>query len=293
MPTTRRRAVGTLAAALAATVAAPAAAHAAGNGGRPRPGGRIRPLRQAHAHNDYLHPRPLHDALAHGFTSFEADVFLVGGDLLVAHTPAELDPARTLRSLYLNPLAERIRANGGRVYPGHRRPVQLLVDIKYDGVNCYRELDRQLREYRRMFSRWSHGRVHPGPVTAVVSGDRTARPEMAVQRRRYAFYDGRPDDLGGPAPASFMPLVSGNWNHSFSWQGTGPFPAAERARLHGLVDTAHEEGRRIRFWATPDTAGPARDAVWTELLDAGADHINTDDLAGLERFLRARADGSR
>ena len=35
------------------------------------------PLVRAHAHNDYRHDRPLHDALAHGFTGIEADVFLV------------------------------------------------------------------------------------------------------------------------------------------------------------------------------------------------------------------------
>lgn len=44
----------------------------------------------------------------------------------------------------------------------------------------------------------------------------------------------------------------------------------------------------MRFWATPDVAGSERDAVWTELLAAGVDHLNTDDLAGLELFLRAK-----
>ena len=32
-------------------------------------------------------------------------------------------------------------------------------------------------------------------------------------------------------------------------------------------------------------AGAARDAMWTELLDAGVDHINTDDLPALEELL--------
>ncbi|MFH8618790.1 phosphatidylinositol-specific phospholipase C/glycerophosphodiester phosphodiesterase family protein [Streptomyces sp. NPDC017979] len=287
MPTTRRRAVGTLAGALAASVAVPTLAKAAerpGRGGQPP---RTRPLRRAHAHNDYLHPRPLHDALAHGFTSLEADVFLVDGDLLVAHTPAELDPARTLRSLYLDPLLARVRANHGDVYRGHRRPVQLLVDIKADGVACYLELDRQLRAYRRMLTRWSNGRTYPGVITPVVSGDRAARAPMEAQRQRYAAYDGRLDDLGAAAPASFVPLISSNWNQNFGWQGVGPFPPAERARLHALAAAAHQQGRRIRFWATPDAPGPARDALWAELLAAGVDHLNTDDLAGLERFLRA------
>ncbi|GGZ61028.1 hypothetical protein GCM10010387_63380 [Streptomyces inusitatus] len=285
MPTTRRSAVTAAAAALAA-VAVPAAtrtAHAAEDD-PPRP----RPLRRAHAHNDYLHPRPLHDALAHGFTSVEADIFLVEGELLVAHTPAELDPARTLRSLYLDPLLARVRANCGTVHPGHPHPVQLLIDIKADGVACYRELDRQLRDYRRMLSEYADGRVGLGAVTPVVSGDRAARAPMAAQRQRYAFYDGRLDDLATAAPASLVPLISGNWNNSFIWRGDGEFPPAERERLHTLTESAHARHRRIRFWATPDTPGPAREALWSELLDAGVDHLNTDDLAGLAAFLRAR-----
>src|SRR4051812_2888640 len=43
------------------------------------------PLQRAHAHNDYEHRRPLFDALARGFSSVEADVWLSRGKLLVAH----------------------------------------------------------------------------------------------------------------------------------------------------------------------------------------------------------------
>ncbi|MGW7369106.1 phosphatidylinositol-specific phospholipase C/glycerophosphodiester phosphodiesterase family protein [Streptomyces sp. NPDC054841] len=281
--TTRRRAVTTIAAAFAGAVAAPSIpAQAAGHSGR------VHPLRRAHAHNDYLHTRPLHDALDHGFTSLEADVFLVDGELLVAHEPAQLDPARTLRRLYLDPLLERVKANHGSVYRGYHRPVQLLVDIKNDGVNTYLELHRQLRAYRRMLSTYAHGTVHLGAVTPVVSGDRAARAPMEAQSVRHAFYDGRLDDLAAPAPApaSFIPLISSNWTQSFTWQGVGPFPDTERARLGSIVSTAHARGQRVRFWATPDVPGAARDAVWTELLAARLDHINTDDLAGLQRFLR-------
>jgi hypothetical protein len=63
-------------------------------------------------------------------------------------------------------------------------------------------------------------------------------------------------------------------------------PADERAELREIVATAHEAGQRVRFWATPDVPGPEREAIWRELLAAGVDHINTDDLAGLETFLR-------
>src|SRR5437016_4155385 len=76
------------------------------------------PLIRAHAHNDYEHARPLLDALEHGFCSVEADIWLVDGKLLVAHDLDKVKPERTLQALYLDPLRERVRRNGGRVYRG-------------------------------------------------------------------------------------------------------------------------------------------------------------------------------
>ncbi|MEU1216442.1 phosphatidylinositol-specific phospholipase C/glycerophosphodiester phosphodiesterase family protein [Streptomyces sp. NPDC005790] len=286
-PLTRRRVVTTALATAAAGAFVPAQAAAAAPAAPARPRG-PRPLARAHAHNDYLHPRPLHDALAHGFTSVEADIFLVGGELLVAHEAETLDPARTLVSLYLDPLLARVRAHHGSVHAGHPDPLHLLIDIKTDGAATYLALDRVLRRYRHILTRSVRGRVRTGAVTPVISGDRAARAPMEAQATRYAFYDGRPEDLGTAAPASFIPLVSSNWSTHFSWRGAGPFPAVERAGLRTLVSRAHASGRRIRFWGTPDLAGPERDAVWTELLAADVDHLNTDDLAGLEAFLRRR-----
>ncbi|MER6977815.1 phosphatidylinositol-specific phospholipase C/glycerophosphodiester phosphodiesterase family protein [Streptomyces carpinensis] len=279
--TTRRTALTTLGAALAGTVALPAAPAAAGERARGP-----HPLWHAHAHNDYEHPRPLFDALDHRFGSVEADIYLVGDQLLVAHDPVDLDPRRTLESLYLDPLSARVRADHGSVYQGWRRPpLQLLIDIKTEGASTYRELDRHLTRYGHLFTTYAHGRVHPGPVTAVISGDRAARAPMEAQSERRAFYDGRLSDLGTPAPATFVPLISDNWTQNFGWLGEGPFPDAERRKLRAIVGQAHADGQKVRFWATPDTAGPARDALWSELLAAGVDLLNTDDLAGLEAFL--------
>ncbi|MFD7695742.1 phosphatidylinositol-specific phospholipase C/glycerophosphodiester phosphodiesterase family protein [Streptomyces sp. NPDC059805] len=279
-PTTRRRALTTFGAALAGAAALPAPRAQAGE--HPH---HPRPLWRAHAHNDYEHPRPLLDALDHRFGSVEADVHLVDGRLLVAHGPEDLDPARTLEALYLDPLAARVRAHHGRVYPGVRRSFQLLIDLKTEGSSTYLALDRLLARHRHLFTTYAHGRVHPGPVTAVVSGDRAARAPMEAQRVRHAFYDGRLTDLGSAAPASLIPLNSDNWTLNFTWLGTGPFPDAERRKLRTLTGAAHARGQSVRFWATPDTPGPARDALWAELLAAGVDHLNTDDLAGLEAFL--------
>ncbi|SDR23891.1 phosphatidylinositol-specific phospholipase C/glycerophosphodiester phosphodiesterase family protein [Thermostaphylospora chromogena] len=269
-----RRVLGVVIA-VAAALAAAAPAEA---------GDRVRPLARAHAHNDYEHARPLFDALDHGFTSVEADVYLVDGELLVGHDPEDLRPGRTLQSLYLDPLARRVRENHGSVYRGSRQSLQLLVDIKENGQAAYTEIHRVLRRYRSMLTTYHHGKVSTGAVTVVISGDRP-RDLMAAQKVRYAFYDGRLSDLG-QGGASLIPLISDNWTNHFTWTGVGAMPPKERARLREIVATAHRDGQRVRFWATPDQPGPARDAVWRELIAADVDHINTDDLAGLERFLR-------
>ncbi|WP_158882041.1 phosphatidylinositol-specific phospholipase C/glycerophosphodiester phosphodiesterase family protein [Amycolatopsis anabasis] len=251
----------------------------------------VRPLARAHAHNDYEHPRPLLDALDQGFTSVEADIHLVGDQLLVGHDPADLRPDRTLERLYLEPLRARVLANHGRVYR-KPAPFQLLIDIKSEAVSTYAALEKRLSNPRfsLLFATYSDGNVTPRAVTAVLSGNRP-KEVLVAQRHRFAFYDGRiadPNDLGPGSDARVTPLVSDNWTKLFTWTGVGPFPQVERARLAEIVRKAHAAGQRVRFWATPDTPNPARSAVWSALAEAGVDHLNTDDLAGLAAFLRGR-----
>jgi glycerophosphoryl diester phosphodiesterase len=244
----------------------------------------VEALPTAHAHNDYDHRRPLYDALDRGFNSVEADVWLIDGELRVAHDLADARPGRNLENLYLEPLAQRVAANGGQVYK-HGRDFQLLIDIKSDGPTTYAAIDKALAKYSDISTVFVDGRVRRGAVTSVISGNRPL-DILQAQKLRYAGYDGRLADLNSGLPASVMPLVSDNWSNNFTWRGIGEFPAAERTKLREIVKTAHRNGYKVRFWETPDVRGAARDAVWTELTAAGVDNLNTDDLHGLEDFLR-------
>jgi hypothetical protein len=244
----------------------------------------VQPLERAHAHNDYEHDRPLLDALDHGFISAEADVWLVDGELYLGHDGPDLD--RTLRAEYLEPLARRFRENGGAIHPQWRADFRLLVDVKSNGPAAWPVIEKQLAAYPQLFSAYRQGRVHERAVTAVISGNRDLAA-MKAATTRFSFYDGRMGDLGGPLPASLVPLISDNWTKFFTWQGVGEMPAEERARLHEIVATAHANGQQVRFWATPDLALPNREAVWRELVAADVDVLNTDDLAGLQGFLLA------
>jgi hypothetical protein len=241
----------------------------------------VTPLKNAHAHNDYLHTRPLFDALDQGFCSVEADVFLVDGKLLVGHTMFELKPGRTLESLYLDPLRERIKANGGKLYRDGP-PCWLLVDVKTEANATYAALDAVLAKYTDILTTIDHGKVEPKAITVVVSGN-MAKDAMAKQTRRYAGYDGRATDVNSEVPAHLMPWVSDNWTKLFTWKGEGKLSGEERTKLADFVRSAHKHGRLVRFWNTPE-----KPAFWAELRAAGVDLINTDRLAELRKFLTSQ-----
>jgi glycerophosphoryl diester phosphodiesterase len=243
----------------------------------------VAPLKNAHAHNDYWHQRPLLDALDHGFTSVEADIFLVDGKLLVGHDREELQSERTLDSLYLAPLARRARQNGGHVYPSSGR-FFLLVDIKSEPQPTYQHLRKLLSEYSDMLTVADRDHVREGAVTVVISGSRP-RLQILEGASRHGSLDGRMSDLDSDVPSHFMPMISDNWPSHFTWNGNGPMPALEKAQLREIVNKAHKAGRVVRFWATPEN-----EAVWRDLRSAGVDLIGTDELGRLAAFLRATDD---
>ena len=246
-------------------------------------------LARAHAHNDYEHARPLLDALDNGFTSVEADVYTLplpaGSGLYVAHDPQDVRPERTLASLYLEPLKARAAAHGGCIQPDCA-PFFLLIDAKTEAESTWQAVEAELSRYGTLFSRYENGRVRPGAVTAILSGNRP-RESMRAASGRYCFYDGRFADLASADGADFMPLISDSWTTQFGWDGVGAMPATQRARLRDSIAQAHAAGRKLRLYNVPDAAGPERERIWRELLAADQDHINTDDLAGLRDFLRA------
>lgn len=237
------------------------------------------PLQQAHSHNDYEQKRPLAAALASGFCSVEADIHLVNGQLLVAHDRDKTRPERTLRALYLDPLRERCRTNGGFVHPATNR-FTLLIDIKADAEGTYRVLDPLLREYQSILTRFTPTQTTPGAITVILSG---ARPTatVAAQPERFCAIDGRPEDLDLNPPVHLVPLVSDSWGNHFKPPVDGRLSASDRDKLRAFVARTHAQGRRLRFWGAPD-----RPWLWNELREANVDIINTDRLPHLAAFLR-------
>jgi hypothetical protein len=240
------------------------------------------PLGHAHAHNDYAHTRPLLDALDHGFCSVEADIWLVNGQLLIAHDRDAVRADRTIEALYLDPLRERVRRNGGRLYRLGPE-CTLLIDVKSDAASTYAVLASVLEGYADILTTFRGGTVEHRAILAIVTGN-SAPWLMANEPVRYAALDGGLADLSSSASPELVPWISVDWRKLFTWSGGSDKMAdPERRLLDQTVADAHRQGRKVRFWDAPDTP-----AGWQVLWDAHVDLINTDDLAGLERFLRER-----
>lgn len=234
-------------------------------------------LARAHSHNDYLHARPLQDALDQGFGSVEADIHLTGNALWIGHIVA-WNPGLTLQSLYLDPLRARIKSNGGWVYaPGE--VLTLLIDVKTDTKATYAALSDVLAQYADILTSVQDGVVKPGPVKVVITGNRD-RELLRGQNPRYAFFEGFTADLQGNENTALVPAVAEKWSNVIKWDGNGEMPADQRQKLLTLTRQAREQGRTLRLWDAPDNAN-----TWAELLKADASFINTDHLKELREFL--------
>ncbi len=241
------------------------------------------PLIHAHSHNDYEHPRPLLDALDHGFCGVEADIYLVNGQLLVAHDRDKVKAERTLQALYLDPLRQRVKQNGGRVF-ANGPEFSLLIDLKSDWKTIYPILRTVLANYADILTTFRDGAKQTNAVTVIISGSR-ALEMFNGETIRYAGYDGLLTDLDSTMPATLIPWVSADWKKPFTWRGQGTMPEAEQRKLGEIVAKAHAQGRRVRFWGAPDNEN-----FWRTMRAANVDLINTDNLAGLEKFLRGEKD---
>jgi hypothetical protein len=224
----------------------------------------------AHAHNDYEHPRPLLDALASRFGSVEADIHLIDGDLYVSHHRPRLSEARTFQALYLGPLDSLCKND---VFQGLQQSFILLVDIKTDATRTLEKLIEVLHGYPGLSSPDS-------PVRLVISGNRDYE---LITKTAGLSIDGRPKDLGKGYSSDKMPWISDHFGNVMHWNGEGDPSTLEVDKVRALARRVHAEGKRLRLWAIPD-----REEAWGVLLDAGVDVINTDRLDALDEFLRRR-----
>ena len=237
-----------------------------------------------HAHNDYMHTRPLFEALESGFPSIEIDVFLHKNALIVSHTATGLDKKPDIEALYLKPIQKVIKENGGWVYKDHPGPVIFMIDIKTSGDDTYNKLKETLEKYKDILAVYHHDSiVKEGPIHILFSGNKPYE-QLLKEYNSYATIDAEIKRLKESKYDAVITRYSDPWGTYFTWTGSGPMPTDEKARLDDLVSQAHKKGKDIRFYGAPD-----KETVWKELLDAHVDWINTDKLKENSHFVQVKA----
>lgn len=228
----------------------------------------------AHSHNDYEKPQPFTAAYAQQFGSIEADIFLKDDQLYVAHTNEQLAQQRTLDAFYLKPLATLIKKNKGFAYADKKRQLQLMIDIKTDAVTTLNKLIEQLEKYPAIIS--------CPTLTIAISGNRPA-PSAFAELPGFIHFDAQFTVEYPEAALKRVVMFSDNFKNYSQWNGQGNIAEADSLAVIKAIHTAHTLHKKVRFWNAPDT-----EEAWTFFMHAGVDYINTDHIAEIAAFLRAR-----
>lgn len=225
-------------------------------------------LPRAHSHNDYEQKRPLLDAVASHITSVEADLFLEGDVIMVAHDRGKW--RGEFESLYLKPLNELWQKNALPVRDGET--FLLWLDLKDGSAALRQHLHRLLEAYPIT----SHVDPAHARVQVILTGNKTGKeafvkehPSELVSRDSNDFSD---DDPPASQNWSWYAL---DWAKIGTWNGEGSIPASERERLVELVRRIHAGGRKVRLWRHPTTL-----SFWQEASACGVDRLGTDALPG-------------
>lgn len=234
-------------------------------------------LSNCHSHNDYERRVPFYEAFVAGMGSIEADIFLVDGELYVAHDRSDIKPERTLRRMYIEPVAREMALGRGSCYGDGRSP-QLLIDLKSGYEETLPALIALLNEYGGCFDTAEN----PGAVRVVVSGSMPP-PEKFGDYHGVVFFDGRPTQNYNEDQLRRLGLMSASLGDHAKGDGRGGLTQEDVQKITAFVRHGHSLGLKVRFWGCPDTP-----EAWEIFMSLGVDIINTDRPAQLAAFIIER-----
>lgn len=126
--------------------------------------------------------------------------------------------------------------------------------------------------------------ITPGPVTIIGTGSTPLNLIRTVNYRDY-FYDGPLTSLdANNITRAISPIASTDFTEAFGEVNGTTFSAAQKKTLESHVKAAHDKGIWVRYWDLPAWPISTRNGVWRELITAGVDLLNVDDLEAAAGF---------
>jgi alkaline phosphatase len=231
-----------------------------------------------HSHNDYDHPHPFWGAYGQKAFSIEADVYLRGDSLMVAHQSRQIRAGHTLESMYLRPVEQLFAKYKRHVSADPRYTFYLMIDIKESWEKVLPVLIRKLAQHRDDFDR----STNPSAVQVFISGNRP--PDTAFRHYPpWIAFDGLPHKHYALPDLEKVIMISDNFATYSKWDGKGLLPSADKDTLKALILAARRIGKPFRFWGAPDTP-----ECWEQLHALGAAVINTDQVAACRKYFMRR-----
>ncbi|OAP61637.1 hypothetical protein AYL99_03840 [Fonsecaea erecta] len=253
-----------------------------------------------HSHNDYWRDVPFYSALSVGCASVEADVWLYNDTLYVGHEESALTQARTLDSLYIQPILDTLRrqnptspfvnspSRNGVFDTSSGQTLFLFIDVKTDGHTTWPAVVSALEPLRApgYLTTFNGTGVTSGPVTVIGTGNAPLDLIQPLHERDY-FFDAHLDLLNSTESditADISPVASTNFDAQFGPINGTTFTPAQMELLISQIEVAKSKGILPRYWDTPGWPISTRNAVWATLLEQGVGLLNADDLPAAAGF---------
>ncbi|KAI9669003.1 MAG: hypothetical protein M1817_005160 [Caeruleum heppii] len=256
-----------------------------------------------HSHNDYWRDVPFYSALSVGAISVEVDVWLYNETLYVGHERAALTSARTLKSLYIDPLLDTLRRQNppnpfdptkieknGVYDTSAGQPFHLWIDVKTDGPTTWPFVVRALEPLRQ--GNWLSAPNANGSgivtrqVTVIGTGNTPLSLVQGISNRTY-FYDGpipTLDSTFANITSAVSPIASTSFRRVFGDVRGTELNSTQLELLRNQIRVAKGKGIQTRYWDLPGWPISTRNGIWRQLRTEGVDLLNVDDLAAAAGF---------
>lgn len=242
--------------------------------------------------------------------------------IYVGHTLDSLTTHRTLDSLYINPLMailkgsnppaglrpiindftkdmdlgdfeNEVRKDSGVFTTDSHATLFFLIDFKTDGSDLFDVIHDALEPLRSKgwltYYDTETDEMHWGPITVIGTGNTPLDKVLNQGSKRDLFIDGPLDSLtkNDQYSINVSPMVSSSLKKLVK---------VDRVPLKGLSDSqidtmkqqieiAHVKGLVTRIWDTPWWPVSLEENVWRQILEAGNDLLNADDLKKATKFV--------
>ena len=224
----------------------------------------------------------------------EADVFLINGSLYIGHEQSALTEARTLKSLYIDPILNVLQrenpttrfvtspTRNGVFDTSSGQTLYLFIDLKTNGTTTWPAVVQALQPLRdaKYLTTWNGTAITPGPVTVIGTGNTPLNLIAPLSQRDY-FFDANLALLNSSQAnitSSISPIASTQFSRYIGEIEGTALNDTQLATLRSHLRVAASKGIVGRYWDTPAFPISTRNSVWKTLIEEGVGLLNADDL---------------